>query len=343
MNSGLIGNGIKNILDDKSIKFNSFRGKNILISGGAGFLGSWLVEVLISANADVTCVDNLATGKISNLGNVSEKSNFHFQDISISDFKTNEKYDLIFHLASRASPDEYQLHPIETLESNSIGTKILLELAQKNNAKLLFASTSEIYGDAEIIPTPENYWGKVNPNGIRSCYDEGKRYGEALLAAYVRQKNVDARAVRIFNTFGPKIRFDGIYGRALPKFCVQALTNSSITVFGRGQQTRSFCYITDTIRGILKAITSQGTKGNFINIGNSEEITILQLAEMIKEKTNSSSKIIFRPLPEDDPKRRCPDIAKAKALLNWEPKVSLQEGLDNFIEWLINSKIVQRN
>jgi UDP-glucuronate decarboxylase len=209
----------------------------------------------------------------------------------------------------------------------------MLELARKNDARVIFASTSEAYGDAQIIPTPETYWGNVNPVGLRSCYDEGKRFGEALCMAYNRMYGLDVRIVRIFNTYGPRLRSDGFYGRALSRFIDQALSGRDITVYGNGDQTRSFCYVTDTLRGILLAAIAREMKGQVVNIGNPTEVSILELAENIKALTRSSSEITFHPRPSDDPQRRCPDISKARGILGWSPTTTLEEGLRNTIEW----------
>ena len=210
---------------------------------------------------------------------------------------------------------------------------MMAELARKNDATLLFASTSEVYGDAEIIPTPESYWGKVNPIGPRSCYDEGKRFAEALLMAYSKQYGLDVRVPRIFNTYGPRLREDGLYGRAMSRFILQALNNQTITVYGNGKQTRSFCYITDTVTGLLLLTASSKAKGEVVNVGNTQEITILELATKIKENTKCKSKIEFYPLPKDDPKRRCPDTNKLEKLVGWKPNITFEEGLKRTITW----------
>ena len=212
-------------------------------------------------------------------------------------------------MAGHASPDEYQTHPIETLQTSALGSFAMAELARKNDATLLFASTSEVYGDAEVIPTPESYWGKVNPIGPRSCYDEGKRFAEALLIAYSKQHGLDVRIPRIFNSYGPRLREDGLYGRAMSRFILQAQTNQPITVYGDGKQTRSFCYITDTVTALMLLMTSLKAKSEVVNIGNTKEITILELAKKVQEITKCKSSIEFRPLPKDDPKRRCPDTS----------------------------------
>ncbi|MEM2141522.1 UDP-glucuronic acid decarboxylase family protein [Nitrososphaera sp.] len=313
--------------------FPDLRNKKVLVSGGAGFLGSWICDALLINNNRVTCVDSLYTGLTGNIDHNMGNTNFSFVNADVSKFECSEKFDYIIHMASRASPEEYQVHPIETLEANSSGSKTMLELARKCDCPILYTSTSEVYGDALVVPTPEEYWGNVNPNGIRSCYDEAKRYGEALFAAYHRQYGLDTRVIRIFNTYGPRIRSDGAYARALPRFCVQALQGKDITVFGDGKQTRSFCFVSDTVRGLLLALTRKQAQGEFINIGNPYEITILELAKKIKEAAKSSSNIVFRELPKDDPRRRCPVIKKAQNLLGWRPEVDLEKGLSATVEW----------
>lgn len=313
-----------------------FRSKRMTVTGGAGFIGSWLCDLLVLADANVHCIDNLCTGFLGNIEHLLKSSNFTFQEFDVTRPNPgDETCDLIFHFASRASPEEYQRHPIETLAANSQGTMNMLELARKNDAPLIYASTSEVYGDARIIPTPETYWGNVNPIGPRSCYDEAKRFGEALCMAYYRSHGLDVRIVRIFNTYGARLRSDGLYGRALSRFIDQALSSRDITVYGKGDQTRSFCYITDTVAAILWATARRDMKGEVVNIGNPHEVTILELAKKIKAITNSESKITFHPRPQDDPQKRCPDISKAKKVLNWSPSVTLDEGLQKTIAWFV--------
>jgi len=314
-----------------AVNGEAFSGKNVLITGGAGFLGSWLCDILVSCNAKVTAVDDLSTGIKENFDHL--KNNFKFLKSDVGGFTSNEKFDFIFHMAGHASPDEYQVHPIETLQTSALGTFAMAELARKNDATLLFASTSEVYGDSEVIPTPETYWGKVNPIGPRSCYDEGKRFAEALLIAYCKQYNLDVRIPRIFNTFGPRLREDGLYGRAMSRFILQALTNQPITVFGDGKQTRSFCYVTDNITGLLLLTGVAKAKGEAVNIGNTEEITILNLAKEIKKTAKSKSTIEFYPLPKDDPRRRRPDIRKLQGLVGWKPNISFEEGVKRTVDW----------
>ena len=305
----------------------------MLVTGGAGFIGSWLCDVLTSLGAQVTAVDNLSTGRIKNIEHLSSNKQFQLIEKDVCVFKSSEKFDLIFHMAAHASPDEYMLHPIETMLTSALGTQNIAELARKNDATLLFASTSEVYGDAEIVPTPESYWGKVNPIGPRSCYDEGKRFAEALLMAYSKQYGLDVRLPRIFNSYGPRLREDGLYGRAMSRFIMQALTGKSITVYGDGKQTRSFCYITDTVTALILLASSDNVKCEVVNVGNTQEVTILELAEKIREATKCKVAIEFYPLPKDDPKRRCPNISKLEELICWKPKVSFQEGLKKTVLW----------
>lgn len=316
-----------------SVKGEAFTGKKILVTGGAGFIGSWLCDVLVNLDAKVTAVDDLSTGRAENIDHLIKNPLFNFVKSDVCKFESSERFDYIFHMAGHASPDEYQTHPIETLQTSASGTFQIAELARKNSARLLFASTSEVYGDTEIIPTPETYWGKVNPIGPRSCYDEGKRFAEALLMAYLKQYDLDVRVPRIFNSYGPRLREDGLYGRAMSRFILQALTGQPITVFGDGKQTRSFCYITDILTGLMLLMSSPNAKGEVVNIGNTKEITILELSEKIKEITKCKSSLEFHPLPKDDPKRRCPDTTKLEKLVNWKPKVTFEDGLQRTITW----------
>jgi UDP-glucuronate decarboxylase len=236
---------------EKVVPKDCFKEKKVLITGGAGFIGSWLADVLIDFGANVTVVDNFSTGRIKNIEHLEGNKCFQLIKADVCEFDVTSKIDIIFHMAAHASPDEYMAHPIDTLLTSALGTQKIAELARKNDATLLFASTSECYGDAEEVPTPETYWGKVNPIGPRSCYDEGKRFAEALLMAYSKQYGLDVRVPRIFNSYGPRLREDGLYGRALSRFISQALSGKPITVYGDGKQTRSFCYITDTVTGLL--------------------------------------------------------------------------------------------
>ncbi len=320
-----------------NVKEEFFASKKVLVTGGVGFIGSWLCDVLVDFGADVTAVDDLSTGRMKNINHLTNTSKFRFIKEDVCKFRSQEKFDLILHMAGHASPDEYLEHPIETLQTSSVGSAIMAELARKNDATLLFASTSEVYGDAEVIPTPESYWGKVNPIGPRSCYDEGKRYAEALLVAYHKQYGLDVKLPRIFNTYGPRLREDGLYGRTMSRFILQALTGEPITVYGDGNQTRSFCHITDTVTGLLELAACKKAKGETANIGNPQEVTIIELAKRIKEIINSNSPIEFRSLPKDDPKRRCPDTHKIETLVNWKPKITFEEGLKRTITWFTSN------
>lgn len=324
--SPLLRSDIQNIVDN--LVEYSFEGKNSLVIGGAGFLGSWICESLLNLGSNVICVDNLSSGLESNINDLKTSNKFEFYKHDISfPFKNSEKIDFVFHMASRASPFEFEHFPLEILKSNTVGIINALEIARLNNARFLFTSTSEVYGNPTIVPTPESYYGYVNPVGIRGCYDEGKRCGEAYVMAYKRQYGLDVRIARIFNTYGPRIRSDGIYGRAIPRFLSQALDNQPITIFGNGRQTRSFCYVTDQIEGLLRFIGKNKMTDDVLNIGNDNEITILDMAYMIKRLTKSKSVIKFSDLPPDDPIKRRPMIDKVKNLLNWIPKIKLEEGL----------------
>ena len=303
---------------------------NILVTGGAGFIGSHLCESLLNKNHAVICVDNLGSGDAKNIQHLLQNKNFQFikHDI-IQPLQIDGKIDQIFHFASRASPVDYQQYPVETALSNALGTNNLIKLAQQKNAILLFASTSETYGDPLEHPQKETYWGNVNPVGVRSCYDESKRFAEALLMAYFREYKAKVKIIRIFNTYGPRMRKDD--GRVIPNFISQALANKPITLYGDGRQTRSFCYVDDLVAGIIKMMDSKEIGP--INLGNPKEFTMVELAEMIKRLTNSTSEIVFKQLPEDDPTRRCPDISLAKKALDWEPTIELKDGLKKTIEW----------
>jgi len=310
----------------------SFEDQTVLVTGGAGFLGSWMCDVLIAQNARVICLDNLASGREQNIRQHKDNENFTFLRHDISQpVVLDTKVDVVLHMASRASPLEFEQFPIQIMKANTLGTWIALGIAKKNKARLLFTSTSEIYGESHIIPTPETYNGNVNTLGIRGCYDEAKRAGEATCMAYMRQHSIDVRIVRIFNTYGPRMRADGYYGRVVPRFIMQALRNEPITIFGDGSQTRSFCYVTDQIEGLLRFVANDGLMGEVINIGNPIELSVMDLADLIKKITGSTSKLQYFPLPQDDPHRRCPIITKAHDLLNWSPKVDLESGLKKTI------------
>jgi UDP-glucuronate decarboxylase len=315
------------------IKAGAFEDRTILVSGGAGFLGSYLCDTLVKTGAHVTCLDDFSTGIRENVDHLLGGKNFRFIERDVSSFDCDEDFDMVLHFASRASPEEYQLKPVKTLLANSLGTHNMLEIARKHESRILFASTSEVYGDAKVVPTPESYWGNVNPVGVRSCYDEGKRFGEALFMAYYRQFELDSRIVRIHNTYGPRLRADGAYARALSRFVLQAMRHEDLTVYGDGTQTRSFCYVVDTVVGILLMLSSQNCRGEIVNIGSSDEITILDLASKIQKIVGSVSKIAFRPLPADDPRRRRPVLDRARQLLGYGPEVDLEQGLKRTIDW----------
>lgn len=303
----------------------------VLLTGIAGFIGSHLAEKFLKEGHYVFGVDNFLTGKEENLKLFLKYKNFEFKKIDVEDFKENERFDLIVHLASCASPKDYLKYPIETMKANSIGTWNLLEISKKYGSRFIYGSTSEVYGDPKEFPQKESYYGNVNPVGPRSVYDEAKRFGEALAILYYRKFNVDVRIIRIFNTYGPRMKMDD--GRVIPNFITQALKNEDLTIYGDGNQTRSFCYIDDMVEGIYRICVKDGIKERVINLGNPDEIKIIELAKIILELTSSKSNIKFCPLPEDDPKRRCPDIERAKKEIGWEPKTSLYEGLKKTIEY----------
>lgn len=311
-----------------------------VITGGSGFLGSHLCDKLLNEGMNVVCIDNLSTGSLNNIQHLLENPKFKFLEHDVTNFiQIDEDVDYILHFASPASPYDYHQLPIQTLKVGSIGTHRALGLAKKKGARFLLASTSEVYGDPLVNPQKEDYWGNVNPIGPRGVYDEAKRFAEALTMAYQRYHNISTRIVRIFNTFGPRMRLND--GRAIPAFFSQALGGNPITVFGDGSQTRSFIYIDDQIEGIFKLLLSNENEP--VNIGNPEQITVKQMAEEIIKLTESKSKIIYEPLPIDDPQVRQPDISKAKRVLDWEPRVTQSVGLKNtmnyFIEKLNNQKI----
>ena len=304
---------------------------NILITGGAGFVCSHLADTLFEKNHNLILLDNLLTGNKNNIEHLLDHKNVNFIQHDVQDhIDISEEIDFIFHFASAASPIAYQENPVNTLKAGSIGTINTLGLAKVKNAAYLLASTSEIYGDPEVSPQSEEYWGNVNPNGERSMYDEAKRFAEAATATYSRTYNLQTKVVRIFNTYGPRMQLND--GRVVTNFIVQALKGEDITVYGDGSQTRSFSYVQDTVNGIVSLMESE--HNDVFNIGNPTEITINELASKIIAITNSNSKLINKDLPQDDPKQRKPDITKAKTLLNWEPKVKLEDGLTKTIDWV---------
>jgi dTDP-glucose 4,6-dehydratase len=307
--------------------------RRALVTGGAGFLGSHLCDALLGEGYSVVAVDNLLTGRPENLKHLSNESRFEFRELDICDPFDCGKVDYVFHFASPASPVDYSVHGIATLKVGSLGTFNALEMARKYSSKYLISSTSECYGDPLEHPQKETYWGNVNPIGPRSVYDESKRFSEAVTVAYRRYHKVDTRIVRIFNTYGPRMQLND--GRVVPNFMKQALRGEDLTVYGDGRQTRSFCYVSDEIDGFIR-LAKSGEPGP-INIGNPREFTILECAQIVLAVTGSKSRIVYEPLPQDDPKQRCPDITKARQLLGWEPTVQLEEGLKLSLEYFRNA------
>ena len=304
---------------------------NIVITGGSGFVGSYLCEKLVNDGHEIIVVDNLLTGSTENINHLMHNENFSFIEHDVQNhIEIENKVDYVLHFASAASPKAYTEHPVNTLKAGSVGTINTLGLAKKHDAEYLLASTSEVYGDPLISPQTEEYWGNVNPNGERSMYDEAKRFAEAAVATYSRSYDLKTKIVRIFNTYGPRMQLND--GRVVTNFIVQALKNENITIYGDGSQTRSFSYVEDTVAGIISLMNS--SEYDVFNIGNPNEMTVGQLAEKIIELTDSTSEIKYLELPNDDPKQRKPDITKAKTKLNWEPKVNLEDGLTKTIKWV---------
>lgn len=303
--------------------------KNILVSGGNGFLGYHLIKELLGKGYAISVIDDLSTSQPSDI-----LDKVDFNNVAVEKFETDEKYDYVIHLAARPSPEDYISSPVETMLSNSYGTKNMLDVALKSNAVFMYTSSSEVYGNASVIPTPESYYGYVNPNGIRSCYDESKRFSEALIMAYNRQLNLDVRIQRPFNVYGPRIREDGIYGRVIPRFIEQALSGRDVTIHGNGKQTRSFLYVDDWVEATVKFLFMERPDKNILNIGSDKEVSISYLADAIIRLTNSSSKTTYMPVREDDPVRRSADLNTTTKTLNWKPKTSLEDGLNKTIQWL---------
>ncbi|MBA2630842.1 MAG: SDR family oxidoreductase [Thermoleophilaceae bacterium] len=299
-----------------------------IVTGGAGFLGSHICDYLLERGHRVICVDNLETGSLNNIEHIRESA-FRFEMVDItSHFEIDEPVDFVYHMASPASPIDYARLPLHTLKVGAYGTHNALGLAKKHRARFMISSTSEVYGDPLVHPQPETYWGNVNPIGPRGVYDEAKRYAEALTMAYLRQQGVDTCIARIFNTYGPRMRPND--GRAVPTFLRQALTGQPVTVFGEGSQTRSFCYVQDLVRGLVAL--NESDVHDPVNIGNPDEMSLLEMAQLVVELTESSSEIQYEPLPVDDPQVRRPDITRARELLDWEPEISLREGLAHTVE-----------
>ncbi|MEZ4768098.1 MAG: UDP-glucuronic acid decarboxylase family protein [Caldilineales bacterium] len=296
----------------------------ILVTGGAGFIGSHLCDRLLAGGHSVIAMDNLITGSTDNIAHLAGNPRFLFVEHDVTNYIYVEgQVDAVLHFASPASPVDYLNYPIQTLKVGALGTHKALGLAKAKNARFLLASTSEVYGDPLIHPQPEEYWGNVNPVGPRGVYDEAKRFAEAMTMAYHRYHGLETRIVRIFNTYGPRMRIND--GRVVPNFIFQALHGQPLTIYGQGEQTRSFCYVSDLVEGALRLL--QSNENDPTNIGNPTEMTILEFATLVNEITGNPGGIIFKPLPEDDPKQRKPDISKARALLDWEPRVALREGL----------------
>jgi len=303
-----------------------------VVTGGAGFLGSNLCDYLLARDHRVICVDNLETGSLGNIAHIRDDARFTYQMVDITNhFEVDEPVDFVYHMASPASPIDYARLPLHTLKVGAYGTHNSLGLAKVKRARFLLASTSEVYGDPLVHPQPEGYWGNVNPIGPRGVYDEAKRYAEALTMAYFRQQGVDTAIVRIFNTYGPRMRPND--GRAIPAFMSQALTDKPVTVFGDGSQTRSFCYVDDLIRGLV--LLAESGVHDPVNIGNPNEMTLLEMAQQVVEATGSRSEIVFEALPVDDPQVRQPDISRARDLLGWEPEIDLAAGLPRTVDYFV--------
>ena len=314
--------------------------KTVLITGGAGFLGSHLCDRFLKEGYKVICMDNLITGNLANISHLEANPNFNFIKHNVSEhIDLKDEIDLILHFASPASPIDYLMHPIPTLKVGSLGTHNTLGMAKAKNAKYLLASTSEVYGDPKVNPQPESYYGNVNCVGPRGVYDEAKRFAEAITMAYHKAHGIDTRIIRIFNTYGPRMRKND--GRVIPNFITQALKNEPITVYGKGGQTRSLCFVSDLVEGIFRL--SQSDIHDPVNIGNPYELKIIDLAKLIIKFTKSKSKIIYNPLPIDDPKLRQPDISRARKLLNWSPKVDLEKGLKETRRRGINKRRSQQD
>ncbi|MDD5431820.1 MAG: SDR family oxidoreductase [Candidatus Omnitrophica bacterium] len=307
----------------------------VVITGGAGFIGSHLCDRLLKDDFKVVCLDNLKTGNIENIKHILKHKYFRFENRDVTKYiEIKGRVDYCLHFASLASPEDYLKYPIQTLKVGSLGTHNALGLSKAKKSVFLLASTSEVYGDPLVHPQPESYWGNVNPVGVRGCYDESKRFAEAITMAYHRIHNVNTKIVRIFNTYGERMRIND--GRVVPNFINQALHNKPLTVYGRGEQTRSFCYVDDLVEGIVRLMKSK--INDPVNLGNPNEFTILELARFVIKMTATKSKLIYKPLPQDDPRQRQPNIKKANELLKWKPKILLEEGLSKTIDWFKNNR-----
>ena len=320
---------------------NAFRNQVALVAGGAGFIGSHLCDRLLDGGASVVCIDNFITGRRENLGHLAGQSRFELVEHDVIDplplaLGRTERFTHIYHLASAASPPHYQANPEHTLLTNVMGTRNLLRLAEATGARLLLASTSEVYGDPEVHPQPEDYRGSVSCTGPRACYDQGKRAAETLTFDFIRAGRCEARVARIFNTYGPRMRADD--GRVVSNVVCQAIEGAAITMHGDGSQTRSYCYVDDTVEGLLRLMASESAAGLPVNLGNPEELSVVDLIDKVLAMTGSRSQIVRLPLPVDDPRRRKPDIARAIELLQWEPKIDLAQGLESTIAWFADDR-----
>lgn len=311
-----------------------------VVAGGAGFLGSHLCAALVAADREVVCVDNLGSGRRTNLADVREHPRFTFREADVREVVDLPPADEVYHLASRASPADFTEFPVRIALTNTEGTRHLLEYAVEHDARMVYASTSEVYGEPEVHPQPESYNGNVNIRGERGCYDESKRFGETLTVAYERRYGLDVRTARIFNTYGPHMRPDD--GRVIPTFLSQVLRGDPLTVYGDGSQTRSFCYVDDMVAGLRALMETDGLRGEVVNLGRENEITIRRLADLVDEVAEADVSVTTEPLPDDDPSRRCPDVSRARRLLDWEPEVPIREGLRRTFEHFRSYETVAR-
>src|SRR5438874_11865467 len=322
----------------RTIDPSAFEGKSVLVSGGSGFLGSWICDTLVGLSSRIICLDNLSTGVLENIDHLKTVKSFKFERADVCTYSKNPKVDMVFHLASRPAPEDYQKHPVETALASARGTDRRLDLARKNDARVFYASSSEAYGVPEVFPTPESCEGKVDPLGPRSSYEEGKRSGEALRKAYHDQCGLDVRRARFFNSYGPRLRAEGLYGRVISRFILQALQGEDITVFGDGSQTRSFSYVTDTVSASLLFMGLDRSSEKVLNIDTKEETNVRDFAERIEAIAVSDSSIRFLPLPAGDHMRRLPDTARMERLLGWSLSIRLETGLDRTLRWFRSQK-----